>query len=248
VTARSTGQTDRDTLEPRTRFGQRFARSLVSADSYGPVLLLILATYILSVSLRASWAPSVVLAVQIATVWLVFRTSHARRWARLAASVLLVLAAVAAVAQLFIPENDNVPAVFLASTVLYFIAPFSIVRHLGVRREIDQETVLGAIAAYLLIGIFFAFAYRTVGAAQAGPFFGASGEGTMSDDLFFSFITLSTTGYGNLVPAANPGQTMAVTEAIVGQLFLVTAVAKVINAWQPKRLRADAEQPPPGER
>jgi hypothetical protein len=83
---------------------------------------------------------------------------------------------------------------------------------------------------------------------QAGPFFGPNGEGTMSDDLFFSFITLSTTGYGNLVPAANPGQTMAVTEAIVGQLFLVTAVAKVINAWQPKRLRADAEQPPPGER
>ena len=51
----------------------------------------------------------------------------------------------------------------------------------------------------------------------------------MANDLFFSFVTLTTTGYGNLVPAANPGQSLAVLEAIMGQLFLVTAVAKVVN-------------------
>lgn len=45
-------------------------------------------------------------------------------------------------------------------------------------------------------------------------------------------MTLTTTGYGNLVPAANPGQTFAVLGAIVGQLFLVTAVAKVVTAWR----------------
>jgi len=132
--------------------------------------------------------------------------------------------------------------------VLYFFAPFSIVRNLGQRREVDQETVLGAIAAYLLIGIFFAFAYRSVAELQGGPFFGANGDGTMSDQLFFSFVTLSTTGYGNLVPAKNPGQTMAVAEAVFGQLFLVVAVAKVISAWQPKRIREEGRQSPPDER
>jgi voltage-gated potassium channel Kch len=56
--------------------------------------------------------------------------------------------------------------------------------------------------------------------------------------LFFSFVTLTTTGYGDLVPATNPGQTMAVLEAVLGQLFLVTAVAKIITAWKPKGWRA----------
>lgn len=218
----------------------------MSSDSYGLVLLLIVLTYVISVSTTERWGASIVLAVQIATVWLVFRTSRAPRWARYTAFFLFALAAITAVARLFVGEDRGLSAVFLASTVLYFIAPFSIVGHIGLRREVDQETVLGAIAAYLLIGMFFAFAYRSVATIQAGPFFGSGGDGTMSDTLFFSFITISTTGYGNLVPAANPGQSLAVLEAIAGQLFLVTAVAKVISAWRPKRMRTDGE-PPAGQ-
>ncbi len=47
-------------------------------------------------------------------------------------------------------------------------------------------------------------------------------------------MTLTTTGYGNLVPTQNPGQSLAVMEALVGQLFLVTAVAKIVGAWRPR--------------
>ena len=96
-------------------------------------------------------------------------------------------------------------------------APVIIVRHLVLRRTVDTQTVLGAIAAYLMIGMEFAFAYRALGVLQAGPFFGAQGEGNFSQDLFFSFTTLTTTGYGNLVPADNPGQTLAVGEMLIGQ-------------------------------
>ena len=70
----------------------------------------------------------------------------------------------------------------------------------------DLETVMGAVAAYLLIGMFFAFVYRAAAANEAMAFFGAQGDGTFAQDLFFSFTTLTTTGYGNLVPATNPGQ------------------------------------------
>ena len=48
----------------------------------------------------------------------------------------------------------------------------------------------------------------------------------------------TTIGYGNLVPAANPGQTLAVMEMLIGQLFLVTAVAKIISVWRPGSGRA----------
>ena len=67
------------------------------------------------------------------------------------------------------------------------------------------------------------------------PFFGAAGHGTLTQDLFFSFVTMTTVGYGNLVPAANPGQTFAVLEAVTGQLFLVVAVWKIISVLQPRR-------------
>jgi hypothetical protein len=239
-------------VEPKTeresRFTRRLVRSFVSADSYGLVLLLIVVTYTLSVSIRGGWAISLVLGVQIVTVWLVLRTSRARRVARMSADVLLVVAAAVAVANLVASDPaSRFPLVFMASSLLYLIAPFSIVRHLAFRGEVDQETVFGAIAAYLLIGMFFAFAYRSLGGIQAGPFFGANGEGTMSQDLFFSFITLTTTGYGNLVPAANPGQSLAVLEALVGQLFLVSAVAKVVNAWTPRRLAPGPPEDPTAE-
>ena len=119
--------------------------------------------------------------------------------------------------------------IFTICCLLYLIAPFSIVRHLMIRREIDTETLLGAIAAYLLIGMFFAFAYKA--ADEFGPCRSSAGRGPArsSQDLFFSFVTITTVGYGNLVPAANPGQTFAMLEAVTGQLFLVVAVGKIIS-------------------
>ena len=54
-----------------------------------------------------------------------------------------------------------------------------------VRREIGTETLLGAVAAYLLIGMFFAFAYKAAGEFGSVPFFGSAGPGSLSQDLFF---------------------------------------------------------------
>lgn len=208
---------------------------LSSPDSYALVLLLILVTYAVSAGLAASWAVSLVLAVQIATVWVSLRASRARRPVRAAADVALAVAALAAAANLFV--HDQVHGGIVSSWVsclLYLIAPVSIIRHLARRRVIDSETLLGAVAAYLMAGMFFAFFYHALGLSQAQPpFFGSQGPGTFSQDLFFSFTTLTTTGYGDLVPAGNPGQTFAVIEMLTGQLFLVTAVAKVVSAWRP---------------
>lgn len=216
--------------------GRRVFRDFTSTDSYGVVLLMIVTTYVVAVTLTEPWGVSVVIVVQIVTVWVTLHTSKARRGLRLVATCTLVLAMVAAAANLVDPTDDAlVPYVFLCASLLYVVAPFSIIRHIVFRRVIDLQTLFGALAAYLLFGMAFAFCYRFVGEVQGGPFFGDAGDGTVSDDLFFSFVTLTTTGYGNLVPAGNPGQTLAVLEALLGQLFLVTAVAKVVNVWQPRR-------------
>jgi Ion channel len=230
----SRDQQDDQRQPPRFRHPRSLIGALSSPNSYGLVLLLIIITYAVSVALTAEWAKSLVVSVQIATVWVVLRASRARRRFRMVTGVILILCAIAAAVNLVVGE-DIAAGVGMAviSGVLYFGAPFSIVRHLVSRRTVDRETVLGAIATYLMVGMFFAFTYRALGAIQTDPFFGRSGDGTFPQDLFFSFTTLTTTGYGNLVPASNPGQSFAVLEMLIGQLFLVTAVAKAVSSWQP---------------
>ena len=190
-----------DGAAPRaeSRWWRRLGRSFVSADSYGPVLLLVMMTYVVSASVPGTWAGSVVLTVQLATVWLTLRTSHARRATRLVADFVLCFAAVVAVVSFFVDRTSGqLGGIFAVCCLLYLIAPFSIVRHLVLRRQIDAETLLGAIAAYLLIGMFFAFAYKAAGELGSVPFFGPAGSGSLSQDLFFSFVTVTTVGYGNL--------------------------------------------------
>jgi hypothetical protein len=224
---------DHQLQQPRRQRPGRLLQAFSSPDSYGLVLLLILITYALSATATATWAVSLVLIVQIATIWVTLQAAQARRRLREVTSAALVVSAAAAILNLFLPRGpagDGGMAV--VSGLLYVAAPAVIVRHLVLRRTVDTQTVLGAIAAYLMVGMAFAFAYRALGVLQGGPFFGSQGEGSFSQDLFFSFTTLTTTGYGNLVPATNPGQTFAVGEMLIGQLFLVTAVAKVVSGWQ----------------
>ena len=229
---------------------RRLLHAFINLDSFGSVMVLIFVTYLLSVTVTASWGKALVLVVQIATVWLALRISHARRGIIVVATLALAIALVVAVLSLVgVGEESTLAgAVFLTSGILYLIAPVSIVRSLIAQQQVDQETVLGALDAYLFVGIAFAYIYAMLGAFDP-PFFQGGGNDTVPNTLFFSFTTLTTTGYGNLVPAANPGQSLAVLEMLIGQLFLVTAVAKVINAWRPARWQADhpdgTPTPPP---
>ena len=83
-------------------FPRRLLRALYSPDSYALVLLLILVTYALSTALTATWATSLIVAVQIGVVWVTFRAARARRSTLVLANVALGLAALAAVASLVV--------------------------------------------------------------------------------------------------------------------------------------------------
>ncbi len=208
-----------------------------AANKYGAVVALLCLGYILSVTVEGTTAVSLLILLQLATLWLTFSASEspgARRIAGIACIIVAVLDIVAiAFGRAFDFDAANLRVVALVSVVLYLIAPYVILRHLIRRPVVDGRTILGAISIYLMLGMMFAFTYRAISLYQTTPdFFGTAGDGSTADFLFFSFITLTTTGYGNLVPAANPGQSLAVLEAIIGQLFLVTALAKIVNAWR----------------
>jgi hypothetical protein len=211
-------------------------RGFSPANRYGLVVALIAVTYVVTAAMHGSSAQSAVVLVQLLTVWIVFTVSEspvARRIAGIAVVIGALLTVLAWIAGSISGDKNVTRVLFVISALLYLVAPVIIVRHIFRRSVVDGQTVLAAIAAYLLIGMMFTFAFLATSAIQVTPpFFGAQDPGSASQYLFFSFVTLTTTGYGNLVPAANPGQTLAVLEAIVGQLFLVTTVAKVVTAWR----------------
>ncbi|RAK36768.1 ion channel [Actinoplanes lutulentus] len=194
---------------------------------------MILVTYVLALSAENRWMVTLLLFAQTLTVWQVLRIAGARRGFRIAAALVFLLALIAAGLNLLAHASPLVGWTFSAASALYLLAPVPIVRHLGRRERVDRQTLLGALAAYLLIGMSFGFAYECLAVLQPGPLFGSEGDPGLADALFFSFVTMTTTGYGDFVPDGNPAQSLAVLEALVGQLFLVTAVAKVVDNWRP---------------
>jgi hypothetical protein len=102
------------------------------------------------------------------------QASQAHRRLRKVTGAILVVSAAVAILHLFIDRGLTGTGVMAAiNGLLYLAAPVIIVRHLLLRQTVDTQTMLGAITAYLMIGMSFAFAYRALGTLGAGPFFGS---------------------------------------------------------------------------
>jgi len=94
---------------------------------------------------------------------------------------------------------------------------------------VNVQTVLGAVCIYIVIGIFFASLDAGLSQLSGRPFFAQASDATSSDFMYYSFITLTTVGYGDLTPTLRAGRALGVTEALVGQLYLVTVIALLVG-------------------
>ena len=140
-------------VQERTRRHQprRLLQAFSSPDSYGLVLLLILVTYALSATITAAWAVTLVLFVQIATIWVALQASQAHRHLRRVTSAFLIVSGAVAILNLVIPRHAAGGLMAVVSGLLYVAAPVIIIRRLVQRRTVDTQTLLGAIAAYLMV-------------------------------------------------------------------------------------------------
>jgi len=91
--------------------------------------------------------------------------------------------------------------------------------------------VLGALCAYILVGLLFAFLYLAVSDLRSGAFFAQPGAHAQSELLYYSFVTLTTLGFGDLSPTVGLPQALTAIEALLGQIFLVTMVARLVTLW-----------------
>lgn len=121
-----------------------------------------------------------------------------------------------------------------AWSVILLLAPLTIFRRIRTdfqRGGVELEVVLGALCAYLWIGAYFAFIYGASSVILKTPFFAQPGAENQLNYLYFSFVTLTTTGYGDLFPGGGPGRMLAATEAVIGQLYLVSVVAVAVSVF-----------------
>jgi hypothetical protein len=113
------------------------------------------------------------------------------------------------------------------------LAPIAIVhglvRHFREEGRVTVQTMFGVLCIYLLLGSLFAFVYGILDEVGSSPFFAQIANGDTSDYLYFSFSTLTTTGYGDLTAGTDLGRSFAITEQLLGQIYLVTVVAVIIG-------------------
>lgn len=175
------------------------------------------------------------LIVQLATVALILWVAEANPNLRRAGWITLLTAAVAAATVWLMGAQGHLLDILLsaASMLAYLIAPMAIFVHQVRKKHIDGQALLAAISAYILVGMFFAFVYNLIALLSPVPTFGDGQADSLTSQLFFSFTTLTTTGYGDKVPVGAGVQSIAIAEAITGQLFLVIAVARVVSGWKP---------------
>jgi hypothetical protein len=129
---------------------------------------------------------------------------------------------------------DAIPrsATFLLAGLLALAIPVSLGRgllRLVRARGVTTQAVAGALAIYLLVGLTFAFAVGFVAAVGSGDYFAQGTNGDPSTNVYYSFTVLTTTGFGDFTAAHHVGRAIAVTEMLVGQLYLVTVIGILIG-------------------
>jgi hypothetical protein len=200
------------------------------AYRFGIVLALLFATFIfLASGPTGDWVPFAAVLLQGATLLAALAAADVSYRIWRFAAILVGIAMLSALGVWSIGEGSRSGILLVLNAVLVAIAPVVIARSLVRRRIIDLKTVMGALCIYVLLGMLWAFTFGAIGAIQDEEFFAQHIDPTLADYLYFSFVTLTTTGYGDLTAASGLGRAVAVLEALLGQLYLVTVVAVIVS-------------------
>ena len=115
-------------------------------------------------------------------------------------------------------------------TVVALIAAGLALRFAFSARSVDRQQVDAALSAYLLAGVFFGSFYWVLEQIRPGSFTFA-GDFTPNSAIYFSFITLATLGYGDIVPRSDIARGLAIVEGVGGQLFLAVLIARLVSLY-----------------
>jgi hypothetical protein len=218
---------------PARRPGESRRRQLRDAlarrDDFGVVLVLILVTILVAAVATGPAGQFVSVALSGGTLLFVLHTAGARRRTFRASAIVVITAVLGAAGALFLGQEIGVATAHLIGVLLAVLAPLVILERIITSPTITFRLVLGALAIYLLFGLAYAYLFPLVASVTGTPFFVQTAQPVTADYLYFSYTTLTTVGFGDFTAATSLGRMISVSEALIGQLYLVSAVALLIG-------------------
>ncbi|MDX1403290.1 MAG: potassium channel family protein [Woeseiaceae bacterium] len=133
-------------------------------------------------------------------------------------------------------HQDNVLHIASMLAILLFvcIAIFNAFRDILIGNEINSNRIVGAVCVYLLLGVIWSILYDVLEFLQPGAFKGLTQSASAAwspDWLYFSFVTITTLGYGDITPVSQTARSLAFAEAVVGQFYIAILVAGLVSAY-----------------
>jgi Ion channel len=221
--------------------GDSLAEDSGARFRFGAVFLLTLTLLVfVIVAPDADWSRATGCALQWLALLTAVATSRARSSVRRPAAVaILALTSFTVVGEAAGALPDAV--LFAISGMLSAALPVALIGGLVrlVRaRGVTPQAVTGALTLYLLLGLVFAWVIGFVAKVQTAPYFAQQANASTSQIVYFSFTTLSTTGFGDLTAASHAGRALAVVEMLLGQLYLVTVIGVLVGNFAGRSRRS----------
>jgi hypothetical protein len=216
----------------------------MAGDSQTRYGLLLVSTVVL-VGIEGITEPSGVQQVAVtalagASVLLAFRAAQLKaRYTRIAAAVFAITLAVSVVRAFGGGIGEGATRAMAAFLVAFGppAVAIGVLRDLRRSGEVRLTSLMGVLSLYLLLGLFFAAVYGSIDHLGGDPFFADGKTATTAHCVYFSFTTLATVGYGDFVARADFGHTLAIFEALLGQIYLVTIVSLIVTNLRPRSER-----------
>jgi voltage-gated potassium channel len=132
------------------------------------------------------------------------------------------------------------PTIFLVSGLLFVTYVTAHLFHFIFRTpHVDTEVLCAAISAYMMIGLFFALAYRLIALLipDSFVFTATAANNSMQGftSIYFSFVTLCTVGFGDIVPVSGPARSLAMTEGAIGIFYVATLIARLVSLYSSRQ-------------
>jgi len=204
---------------------------------YGALLLVLIASYLLSAFITARWMEALQVVLFTVAMLLAVRSAAISRRAVQA----LLTAAVVGVPVMFALSFSTATGDAGTGTaniwtgLVLLIAAVMIVYRVLTFGTVTLQSIFGAFSAYLVIGLMFASFFAAIYHFSGDKFFVPGETASTQTFQYFSFTTLTTLGYGDYTAAYSSGQAVAVLEALTGQIFLATLVARLVAAFRSSR-------------
>ncbi|MGH8689116.1 MAG: potassium channel family protein [Burkholderiales bacterium] len=134
---------------------------------------------------------------------------------------------------------------WMFSAALYFITTAYLLRYVFQPRIMTQDKLFGAAAAYLMIGVLWAYLYAIIGFfyPQSFMILGQLGHLVYADALYLSITVLTSTGFGDVVPLTRQARGICMLEQITGALFIAILIARLAGVYPPRESYVDDKAP-----